>query len=366
MKEFIERLTVKNYGCVKDVSVELTPLHAFIGPNDSGKSTLLRAMRTLVQLAGDTFTQNNRYVWSPFDPGLYPLKENLALELVWGDLVYGTTTSRTDEWWHLGDMVRSSAWTEKRGRARQYKYDRQVGFENPPIADALEAKLLRDYFAHGARLLRLDPDALRMPSQLISSREKARLQDERGLGLPAIYDVIVNQNVEAFLSIKKRIRELFPSVQSIGLDNVSESTKAIQIQLLSGEWVPAQFMSEGLLYYLAFAAIPYLDPAAVILVEEPENGLHPARIAEVMRILREVSKTTQVLLATHSPLVINEMKPEEVSIVTRPPEKGTQVTRIDKTPDFEDRAKVYALGELWLSYADGEYESPLLDGGPRP
>ena len=128
------------------------------------------------------------------------------------------------------------------------------------------------------------------------------------------------------------MRELFPSIQSIGLDNISSSTKAIQIQLQSGEWVPAQFMSEGLLYYLAFAAIPYLDPAAVILVEEPENGLHPARIAEVMRVLREVSKTTQVLLATHSPLVINEMKPEEVSVVTRPPEKGTQVTRIDKTP----------------------------------
>ena len=48
MSDFIERLTVKNYGCVKDVSIELTPFHAFIGPNDSGKSTLLRATRTLV------------------------------------------------------------------------------------------------------------------------------------------------------------------------------------------------------------------------------------------------------------------------------------------------------------------------------
>ncbi len=73
-----------------------------------------------------------------------------------------------------------------------------------------------------------------------------------------------------------------------------------------------------------------------------------------------------MLIATHSPLVINEMRPEEVSVVTRPPEKGTQVVRIDRTPDFEDRAKVYALGELWLSYADGDYESPLLEGGPRP
>ncbi|MFS8067385.1 MAG: AAA family ATPase, partial [Byssovorax sp.] len=52
MSEFIERLKVKDYGCVKYVDVELTPLHAFIGPNDSGKSTLLRAVRTAMQFAG--------------------------------------------------------------------------------------------------------------------------------------------------------------------------------------------------------------------------------------------------------------------------------------------------------------------------
>ena len=67
-------------------------------------------------------------------------------------------------------------------------------------------------------------------------------------------------------------------------------------------------MSEGLLYYLAFAALPHLEPVSLILIEEPENGLHPARIAEVMRILREISKTTQVLIATHSPLVVNELQ----------------------------------------------------------
>jgi predicted ATPase len=355
MSDFIERLTVKNYGCVKDVSVELTPLHAFIGPNDSGKSTLLRAVRTLVQLAGDTF-QGPLENLQPFDPGFSRLSDSI-LGLNWRDVSY------------LVEVVQGAQFAEQINiSGKQATQLRRNWYPNTLPNGSLRNVSQRDSerFFRGARLLRLDADALRKPSRLIPKGQKTLMQDERGFGLPAIYDVIVNQNVEGFLAIKKRMRELFPSIQSIGLDNISESTKAIQIQLLSGEWIPAQFMSEGLLYYLAFAAIPYLDPAAVILVEEPENGLHPARIAEVMRVLREVSKTTQVLLATHSPLVINEMKPEEVSIVTRPPEKGTQVTRIDKTPGFEDRAKVYALGELWLSYADGEYEKPLLEGGPRP
>jgi predicted ATPase len=109
-----------------------------------------------------------------------------------------------------------------------------------------------------------------------------------------------------------------------------------------------------------------MAPSALILIDEPENGLHPARIAEVMNVLREVSKSRQVLLATHSPLVVNELAPDEVSIVKRTAAEGTTTTVIKDTPNFADRAKVYALGELWVSYANGTDEAPLLQGGARP
>ena len=115
-----------------------------------------------------------------------------------------------------------------------------------------------------------------------------------------------------------------------------------------------------MLYYLAFAALPYLEPSAVILIEEPENGLHPARIREVMQILREVSKTTQILLATHSPLVVNELEPDEVTVLTRNGDEGTKGRLMKDTPNFAERSKVYALGELWVSYADGNLEEPLF------
>ncbi len=85
-----------------------------------------------------------------------------------------------------------------------------------------------------------------------------------------------------------------------------------------------------------------------------------------MRVLRAISEKTQVILATHSPLVINELQPDEVTVVTRSKEHGTKATLMKDTPNFDERSKVYALGELWLSYANGEDEAPLLQGGPRP
>lgn len=107
-----------------------------------------------------------------------------------------------------------------------------------------------------------------------------------------------------------------------------------------------------MLYFLAILALPYLSPVSLLLVEEPENGLHPARVAEVVRLLRAMVETTgtQVIIATHSPLVINELRPEEVTVVTRPSlEQGSQCTPIRETHNFAQRNGVYALGELWLA-----------------
>ena len=71
--------------------------------------------------------------------------------------------------------------------------------------------------------------------------------------------------------------------------------------MTDGKKVPANEMGEGLLYYLGFTAIPCLESTSLLLVEEPENGLHPSRIADVIGALRAISeKDTQVVMATHT------------------------------------------------------------------
>jgi predicted ATPase len=102
----------------------------------------------------------------------------------------------------------------------------------------------------------------------------------------------------------------------------------------------------------------------LVLIEEPENGLHPARIAEVLTVLREVSKTTQVVLATHSPLVVNELSGDEISVVTRD-DQGTHAVLLANTRDYEQRQTIYKNGELWLGYGDGVEEARLLRGAPE-
>lgn len=337
----IERVHIKNFGCIKETELQLTPLHAFIGPNDSGKTTVLRALASAVTTPGNLY--GDRSEWR-----LVPGAEQL--------LSIG-----------LGDGFWASRWCDSAHADMRFSRGplpaAQQNISNDLVGGLKERLAER---TGPTRFVRLDPDSMRSAEALLKQGEPIALRDEKGAGLPALLDAIRDRGDGTFDKIADELRAKYPTVRFLQLERDEDSRKRVAVELTNGLRIGAKYMSEGMLYYIAILAIQYSQMPKMILFEEPENGLHPARIADVMRILRDISKTTQVVVATHSPLVINEMKPEEVTVLTRTPEDGTRATLIKDTPGFEERAKVYALGELWVSYADGVEEAPLLKGEPRP
>ncbi len=299
----VKQLAIRNFGCILDVELALTRLHALIGPNDSGKSTILRAIQQ---------SEPER------------VKNGPLLGVVSGSWVAGE--------WHDVDPD---------------------GVAGAAVRQTMDER-------GDVPLLRLDPDALRKACRLMPSTREQWFINDRGEGLAGLYDALLSRDRRGFSKLENEFRALFPTVDSLRLDTLDDATKGLGVTLADETEVTAAEMSEGMLYWLAFAIVEHLSAPQVLLIEEPENGLHPSRIREVVRILRKISESTQVILATHSPLVINELQPEEVTIVTRTEERGTICTPMVQTKNFEERARVYALGELWLSYADGELEKELV------
>lgn len=357
----IQTLEIENYGCIKKASFALSPLHALIGPNDSGKSTILRAIRTATQFAKGQFNGTApdwRGPWEPFDPMIELGKNRLRISLVFVDqIIYQLWFTNVDG--PLTETVIAPS-AERFSESRNFWTSPGVVSRNvQPAVFLVGQRLTR------ATMIRLDPDCLRAPAALIPESMGIGFADERGTGLSSVFDAIVNRDSEAFSQIQADVRSMFPSVAKVGLINVSDSQKEIAVTLTDGTRVGAKSMSEGLLYYLGFAALKYIDESRLFLIEEPENGLHPARISEVMKTLREISKTNQVIIATHSPLVVNELEGHEVSVVTRDPVQGTQAVLLKDVPGFQDASKIYRPGEFWVSYCDGDQEEPLLKGKAR-
>lgn len=312
----LQTFTAQNYGCLRDVTLRLTPLHAIVGPNDSGKSTLLKAIELLTrwdktgQIDGDE---------------RFPQESPLTL----------LNAGYVDK--NSAQLCRSLSVVDAEWRSE----------EKCPFP----------------ALIRWEADALRKASHLLPDGQQIRFISSRGEGLPGIYDAILSRGDDAFFKISERLAGHFRSVKRLRLKTISVNQKVIEVELKDGRRVEAKHMSEGMLYYLAFEALRHVEGVGLLLIEEPENGLHPARISEVMGMLRGMSEQgTQILLSTHSPLVLNEMKADEVTVLWRTENEGTQAMRMCDTPHFQERSQVLSLGELWLNYCNGVDEAPLVRG----
>ena len=107
-------------------------------------------------------------------------------------------------------------------------------------------------------------------------------------------------------------------------------------------------LSDGTIRFICLATL-LLQPAqlqpAVILIDEPELGLHPLAITVVSEMLRHASDERQVIVATQSADLISELEPDDIVVVDRT-SCGSTFTRLNQN-DLRVWIEDYTLGELW-------------------
>jgi len=117
-----------------------------------------------------------------------------------------------------------------------------------------------------------------------------------------------------------------------------ESDRARYLVLVqkNGTKVPSWLVSDGTLRFLALTLLAY-HPAATgtYLIEEPENGIHPLAIEAVYQSLSS-AYDAQILVATHSPILLSLAKPEEILCFSRDEEGATHIVKASEHPALRD------------------------------
>jgi len=111
---------------------------------------------------------------------------------------------------------------------------------------------------------------------------------------------------------------------------------------------PATRLSDGTLRYLCLLTILlHPEPPPLICLEEPEIGLHPDLIADLADLLIEASERTQLIITTHSDLLVTALgsRPDAIIVCERD-DQGSHLHRLDPEK-LQKWLKDYSLGELW-------------------
>jgi predicted ATPase len=139
-----------------------------------------------------------------------------------------------------------------------------------------------------------------------------------GENLPAVVDLLKKKNPEEWKSVLQAMRAILPKLKTIEVSYTSSRTLGLLFEEEGfGRPWGVDEVSDGTVQTLALLVAIFDPRYSALVIEEPENSVHPWIIRQILDACREASKTKQILMTTHSPIVMNAVRPEELWVMWR-------------------------------------------------
>lgn len=313
----LKSVHIQRYKSLYDVSVELEPLTVLIGPNGSGKSSFCDVFklfsdfypRSVGNILGSRLDVSRKDIVSNKNPATVTSNKPTALKI-----------NPEHIFWHgeISEAISMSA----------------VGIlPKPRIYNFIPSDIAED------------------------SRED---MSPSGNGIANLLARILFDDRGRFSEMEQRFVSLVPNIAGIKLDQRRDRTNILLLKdKFSDTPIPANHVSDGTLRILAFLAALYdVSKPDLICFEEPENGIHPWLLNKLVQIMQTAStegingKPTQIIITTHSPVMLNYVEPCQIRAVELDAQGATQIRKLPTdTKRFQAAMDAYdnELGELWFT-----------------
>ena len=365
----LANITIKGFRSIASITkLALGPINVLIGPNGSGKSnfvgafSFLRAIREgrlqeYVQRAGGA----DRLL--RFGAKITPSME-LEVEFNNPDGTingYKIQISPTD----LDQLAPT--------RESLYYWDPEsLGHLHDVVLppQGLEAKICTSR-SKTAPYVRAHLDSWRLyhfhdTSSTSAMKRTADINDNRFLrtdasNLSAFLYYLRQRRNNAYTFIRDTVHQVAPFFNDFQLEPTRLNESKIRLEWLhegTDDYFDVSSFSDGTLRFIALATLllqpPELRPS-VILIDEPELGMHPYAITLLASLIKQASTTSQVIVSTQSSLLLDHFEPEDVLVADRV-NGATELRRLD-SEELGDWLEDYSIGQLW--------EKNEIGGRPR-
>jgi hypothetical protein len=192
-------------------------------------------------------------------------------------------------------------------------------------------------------VLSLNAQAMRLPSPAGSSGNL--LPD--GSNLPWAIHALETTDPERLADWIGHIQTSLRDLRAIRtLEKPEDRSRYIEVEYANGLKAPSWLLSDGTLRMLALTILAYAPTSpGTILIEEPENGIHPQAVETVIQSLQSVYDS-QVFLATHSPLVLSLIKSGQLLCFGKAASGAVDVVRGTEHPQLRQWKAALHLGDL--------------------
>ena len=254
------RINIKNFRCLKSVSINLSDFNIIIGKNDTGKSSFLDALFML------------------------GAKGDIEKTDIWKSNFNSTMIIET-----IPEDITKQIYIKWEGN--------QFGFGN---------------FQLNINKYDLPSTGPSMLSSGYSDNAGAINLDKNGAGVPALIDYYLRRDRERFFNYVNSAKQIITGLADIDVATPKSNERQIVLVMEDGFKIPADNTSVGVKNILFFLALAYHpEPPHFILIEEPEKGVHPRRLGKIISLLRDMIEgkhstvLPKIIITTHSPYLLD-------------------------------------------------------------
>lgn len=333
----IEALEIENFKCHRNTRLEFGRITVLVGPNGSGKTSVLAAMDSISSMMDHKITK---------------VEEVLVK--------YGCSRVRID-------LVMST----DGGRMRVTHDSEKKGFvvDTAPSSQGRTINTTSGNH-HISGVVKLWSKKIAEPSYLTTTEP---ILSPDGYGLASLISHFMAYRPDLFQEIEREFSELIPTVRRIRVrpakiqvtqkriikfddqkipihEDIDVIGHELVFDTISGKATPAHAMSEGTLVALAILSVIHSpNRPNMILLDDIQQGLHPMAQRDLMRLLKKLTESRddlQIVMTTHSPYIVDELEAKDVWVFNLN-ERGESVCRrLSDHPDAEKALRVLTTGEF--------------------
>lgn len=383
----LKSIELINFFSFRSAKVELGKVNTLIGINGSGKTNFLKAISVLkatvtegglqnlilsrwggfdaVHYAGSRQSQEKpfvklRYEFMPeaLSPYGYTFTEPVIYEIRFSKV------ASTQNYTICEQMKTASGYSYfkmKRGRGgvmegasnnqHQVEYSLDGGTESlfSQVVDKdryIQIYALREAIKNIAIYSYFDTTAQSPIRKPVMPTTAIRLQHD-GANLPQLLNRIKINNKSDYKAIKQALNSVNPNYTEIDFNILGSNIELMLEEDKLECSVHVTHISDGTLRYLCLLAIIYnAQRGPLVCIDEPEIGLHPDMIAEIVEGIRANCKESQFVISTHSEYVLNQLSVKDVMVCEKDEDNATKISTFGDA-EFQEWASDYATGRLW-------------------
>jgi predicted ATPase len=371
-------LRLAGWKSIRDANIELRPLNVLIGANGAGKSNLVSFFKLMYEMMGGRVQVHVATIGGAESLLQYGSKQTATIEAEFrfatdlGPGEYslrltpaaGNTLNFDKEQmtWHPQGSAVSSAYTSIQSEQghRESQLIALYNLDDPKGDDTRIGESIRSYLK-GCRVFHFHDTSLLGPMRRDCAVDSNRFLYPDAANLPAMLYLYRKQYpTAAYRQIVAAVKAVAPGFEDFVLEPLRLNPRNIALHWRSKEsdyeFGPHQ-LSDGTLRAIALFTLllqPEDDLPGMIVLDEPELGLHPAALAVLADLLKSTARHSQLLIATQSAALIDHFEVDDVVTVNFRDGCST-FERLDPK-GLKDWLEDYSLSELW--------ERNVIGGGP--